>query len=198
MKQTTTFVPALFAALSVLLLPVAAARADFGDAGSTVINSELDLDLLRVRVEQPDGDRASINGLDLGLGGSHFVADHVSVGASLNFLRQWAEGSSTETTVAGGLVGGYEVRLGSRLHVWPQAGLGYSRTSVASDANLVTTRVVVSAYAPIVFEPAAHLLIGFVPMIGIDLKADRTRDDETEDDSKIRLLGTSAFLAGWF
>jgi hypothetical protein len=188
----------LAASTTALLLEPTLAHADFGARGTVVIESELDLDFAHRSVTSPSGSSSSTNDLDLGIGGRYFVTDHVDVGAAVDVLYRSEDDDDSRTILGGSILAGYQHRLGSRLHLWPQAGVAYARATTSSSVDVTVSTVVVSAYAPLVYELADHVLVGWGPTFTTSVYASAEVNGISSDDDKLTIYGTSAFIAGWF
>lgn len=120
----------LIGVLAFALASTNTARADFGRAGTKAIDGNLDLAIGKSTETAPNGDEESTSIAAANVGGSYFVADSISVGARVALGYQAEEDIQRMTTVGLLLSGGYAHRLGERLHIWPQAGLGLSRSTI--------------------------------------------------------------------
>lgn len=190
----------LFLSVSIvaLLLEPGLARADFGARGTVVIESELDLDLSHRSVTSPGGSSSSTNELDLGIGGGCFVADHVDVGASADVLYRSNEDDDSQTILVISALAGYQHRIGARLHVWPQAGVAYLRATMSSSLDATASTVAISAYVPLAYELADHVLVGWGPSATTSVYAATQVNGTSSDGDKLTMFGASAFIAGWF
>jgi hypothetical protein len=194
MKLLKLLVPALASAL----VNPSTARADFGRRGVVVIESDIDLDIVHISTTQPDGDSSSRSGIDLAANAKYFVADHVSLGLGIDLVRQSRDDDDPTTAIGVRITAGYQLRMRSRIHLWPGAVLAVARASSDSFGGVSLTRAGVSIYAPAVFEVADHFVIGWGPLIGTEIYASLDAFGSSSDEDKSTILGTSAFVAGWF
>jgi hypothetical protein len=191
---------ALSALVLTFLLPAVPAHADFGSRGVVVLEPDLDLSLIQAKTTEPDGETESLRGFELGASASYFVTDHISLGGRLAYGRLYPAGESTQTTTFVGVVAGYQLRLNHRLHLWPQVRIGYARQTLITETEAMPklTKAAVSLYAPVVLEVTDHVLIGFGPLVAADFYSKYERYNRAEEDSKTKLIGTAAMVAGWF
>jgi hypothetical protein len=184
--------------VSALLLEPTLAHADFGARGTIVIESELDLDFAHQSVTSPGGSSSSRNELDVGIGGRYFVADHVNVGVSADVLYRSDEDDDSQTILGISVMAGYQHRLGARLHLWPQAAVAYARATTSSSLDVTVSTMAVSAYAPVAYEIADHVMVGWGPTFTTSLHTSADVNGTSSDVDKFTIYGTSAFIAGWF
>jgi hypothetical protein len=95
----------------------------FGDAGRWVITAALDLSF-----SHAFNDSNSATDVSLHPSIDYFAAPHVSVGAELTFGYShvsYTASSTTTTQFGGGVLVGYDLRLGERVSLWPRVSLGY-------------------------------------------------------------------------
>jgi hypothetical protein len=140
----------------------------------------------------------------------YFVAEHVSLGAELMF-RYTNETSpslhSKTTRFGGGLIFGYDVRLGERVSLWPRAFLGYSTGHVEYEYALVCTYpgyctgggsasdthgVITTLSMPLLLHPVPHFFVGGGPAVGGFFETGESAADPWF------YVNLAVVLGGWF
>ena len=184
--------------------PAPAAPAErFGDAGQWVITAGFD-----AWFSYTTGGSNSRTDVYVHPDVDYFVAQHFSIGAELAFryTNDDYAASTTTTLVGGGVLLGYDVRLGERVSLWPRASLGYSAGHVKyeystysyygyptvgtaeSDTHGVTT----SFSLPLLVHPVPHFFIGGGPQVAGYFPTDDSSADPTLS------VTVGMILGGWF
>ncbi|HVK72261.1 MAG TPA: outer membrane beta-barrel protein [Kofleriaceae bacterium] len=174
-------------------------RADLGQRGVIAIDGDLDLEVSRRTMTAPDGDdEPGVTSFDLGGQAHYFVADHVSIGGGLGYT--WSKRDDrVQTWSFARLVAGYHVRLGDRLHLWPQAVVGYGRaTSTVGQLEVSGSSVDAGVFVPVLYEPAPHFFIGVGPAFTTTLTSTLAVGDDESDGTKSTHYGLLATLGGYF
>jgi hypothetical protein len=180
---------------ALLISGVAAAQADVREKGTRAIRGDVTASVDRMSSE---GD--SSTGAAIGVTGAHFVADSVSVGATLRGSYR-TENNVSQTALGVIPTVGYAARIGERVYLWPQVGVGVAWAWINSryDSFDGSARLVVAnAYIPVYLEPAEHLLVGFGPAVTRELSMKVTVGGETTDGPTRMSVGAIASLVGWF
>jgi hypothetical protein len=183
---------------AVLAAGATGASADVRDKGTVAIRGDLDAGVARATEGDDDHDPATA--VALGVTGSYFVAEGISVGATVRVAYQ-TEADRSQTGLAFTPTVGYAARIGERAYLWPQAGLAlaWARMSVDNFDVSASARIVAAqVYVPVYLAPAEHLLVGIGPAIDKDLMVTIHMDGESEDGTKQTSIGLVGSLVGWF
>jgi hypothetical protein len=179
----------------------------FGAEDTLVLDGSVDLG--RLTYDDSKSKRLSLN---FAPSASWFVADHFSLGASLQlgYVHDEVPSAafdSTHRTVGGGIGIGYDIPVSRFASMWFRFG-GYlwhvsadltqppggfrvvSGTPISGD--YAETVVGMSFFAPILFHPARHVFMGIGPVAFSDVL--HTID---EADAKRLYVGLSTIVGGW-
>jgi len=174
---------------------VSAGPADgFGLPGQVAIDASLQLGL----IHSSGGSDGTTFAFEPG--GDYFVAPNVSVGGLLGYRRvsqTFAVGLTsfdlTSTTLTVALRGGYNLRLGSQLSLWPKLLLGYQHIAVdVGTTNDSGYAIPLEVYVPLLIHVTPHLFIGIGPFFATQLKI------SVGDQSRTTQYGFQTLVGGYF
>jgi len=151
----------------------------FGQAGEFVLSNEL---VLRGYWTGYAGSSSTSSGGSFAVGLDHFLADHVSIGASVTGYYGTSTGIDATTSAVvssqseGGALAaraGVDIPLGGSFSFWPHASLGVGEQVVnqqeggrsREDDKIVS----VGVYAPFLVHPTTHFFLGLGPSASHDL-----------------------------
>jgi hypothetical protein len=111
----------------------------------------------------------------------YFLGSGVSVGGVVGFSHS-SSGSSSSTTVNFGARAGFNQPLADKLTFWPTAGVYGSYLN----SNGSSTTAAAEVYAPFLYHPVQHFLVGVGPYLGFQFHG----GDFTE-------YGLDLVIGGW-
>ena len=176
--------------------PAAAASGGFGVVGQMTISDDLQLVAAR-HSESLGGQSMSKTTVSLNPAVDYFVAQNFSVGGQL-LIGFESNDAGDITTIGLTPRAGYNVPLSPVASLWPRAGIGYFHTSNSySGTGIMGTsgyRVTLSAFVPVLFQPAPHFFIGGGPFLSTDLVSKFQQMDYT----KVTDFGLQSTIGGYF
>ncbi|HLK41102.1 MAG TPA: hypothetical protein VKU41_30335 [Polyangiaceae bacterium] len=150
----------------------------------------------------------------------YFPINGLSVGASfvVGVLNPAvANGASGGTETIFGIVPrvGYDLPLSEFVSFWPKVYFGYVTYSVSGGSGPVSVsgggnQSAIGLFAPFMFEPARHFLLGIGPSVSTQLGNNTTTQTSTNgtivngngntsvSNPKVTLFGLQATIGGWF
>lgn len=124
------------------------------------------------------------------LGIDYFLTSHFTLGGNVGFFSRTREGDTT-TSFLLGLRGGYAIRLGHAVSLWPRVGFTYTSTNnehVTSD----TYTFALSIDAPFSFALTEGFAFTVGPCADIGFVAERADQDASQ-----LIFGLMIGLTGW-
>ena len=178
----------------------------FGDAGTVVLDAELDGYGFATSYQGPNGASYDVFGVVAGV--DYFIADHFSLGAILAARHSEAAGlevltgagyTNHNTRVSFGLRPAVEIPLGRVLSLYPRATLGFASESYdiesGGSANKGTDDALyVDLYAPLLVHPARHFFFGLGPEVSTDLSRTVNPGNRSNQSTYV---GAGLLVGGW-
>ena len=167
----------------------------FGAVSQIAISSDLLLVALR-HSESLVGTSMKRTVVTLAPAIDYFVASSLSVGGQLliGFVSDDAQDS---TTIGLAPRIGYNIPIGPTASIWPRAGIAYTHTSesqTGGGTSIPSYKVTLSAFVPVIFQPAPHFFIGGGPFLSTDLVSQRSMTDYY----KASEFGLQSTIGGYF
>jgi hypothetical protein len=133
----------------------------------------------------------------------YFVIRNLSVGASALFgvlSPAHPKGSPDETLTLFGIAPrvGFNVPFTDTVSWWPKAYFGYTTASASSSGpSNGQNEMAIGIYAPFMFQPSPHFILGIGPNFSTQLSNNATSGDASVSQPKITEVGIQATVGGW-
>jgi hypothetical protein len=139
----------------------------------------------------------------------YFVISNLSVGANVIFgVLNPAHGNSgsgiTETIFGVAPRVGYAIALTDTVAFWPKVYFGYVTVSASGGGNGSNNpssgqnATAIGIFAPFMFQPVAHFLLGIGPNFSTQLSNNQTSSGNSTSEPKVTQVGLQATIGGWF
>jgi hypothetical protein len=131
----------------------------------------------------------------------YFVIPNLSIGGNILFgLLSPAHGSGTGTTYT--LFGiaprvGYNIPITDMISFWPKVFFGYTTASGSNNSGGYNSAAL-GVFAPIMFVPATHFVLGIGPNFSTQLSNNATGSGTSVAGPKLTQVGIQATIGGWF
>jgi hypothetical protein len=129
--------------------------------------------------------------ISLSPGALYFIGEQVAVGGRVLF--GWRSAGSGTFSVPATTTVGIAPEVGAvfpladpRIAIFPQLDLSYANSWAGGGSSHGTS---LNVFAPVIFEPAAHIFLGFGPSFGVALEGSGSGNWG---------LGLSSQIGGWF
>ncbi len=135
----------------------------------------------------------------------YFIINSLSLGASVLFgVLSPAHGDGPgESETIFGIVPrvGYNLGITDIISFWPKVYFGYLTASVsgggANNASSGTNASAVGVFAPFIFQPVPHFILGIGPNFSTQLSNNQTTGGTSQTQAKVTEVGVQATIGGW-
>jgi hypothetical protein len=140
----------------------------------------------------------------------YFVISGLSLGANVIFGVLSPAHGNTGSGVSETLFGiaprvGYALALTDTIAFWPKVYFGYLTLSVSSSGGNGVANpssgenaTAIGIFAPFMFQPAPHFLLGIGPNFSTQLSNNQTSGGTSTPQPKVTQVGVQATIGGWF